>query len=225
MMRVLSTRQMRRLEQGAEAGGVSTDTLMERAGLAVASWAWRATSIGDDVLVLVGSGNNGGDGLVAGRYLQSWGARVELYLCTARPSDALLDRAVAAGAQVVDSKDDADGNKLRKSLKSAHIVVDAVLGTGRGRPLVEPLCSILGAVREEKARRPHLRILAVDIPSGVDADTGAADPASVTADVTVTSASPRRDTSASPAQITWARWSQRTSAFPPRRSKIRPRAS
>ena len=191
MMRVLSTQQMRRLEQGAEAGGVSTATLMERAGLAVASWAWRSMRIGDDVLVLVGSGNNGGDGLVAARHLQAWGARVELYLCTPRAPDAHLAQAVEAGAQAIDSKDDADGTRLRQSLRSAHLVIDAVLGTGRGRALGDPLRSIFGAVHEEKALRPHLRVLAVDVPSGVDADTGAADPACVTADVTVTLDEPK----------------------------------
>ena len=192
MMRVLSTQQMQHLEQGAEASGVSTDTLMERAGLAVASWAWRTMRIGDDVLILVGSGNNGGDGLVAAHHLQVWGSHVHLYLCTARrPDDALLARAVEAGAQVVDAKDDADGSRLRQSLKSARLVVDAVLGTGRSRPLAEPLRSILGAVREEKALRPHLEVLAVDVPSGVDADTGAADPACVTADVTVALGQPK----------------------------------
>ena len=191
MMRVLSTQQMQRLEQGAEAGGVSTGTLMERAGLAVASWAWRAMSVGDDVLVLVGSGNNGGDGLVAAHHLQRWGAQVQLYLCTARPPDALLARAVEAGAQVVDAKDDPDGSRLRESLKSTPLVVDAVLGTGRSRPLAEPLRSIFEALREEKVRRPRLQVLAVDIPSGVDADTGGADPACVTADVTVALGQPK----------------------------------
>ena len=191
MMRVLSTQQMRRLEQRAEAGGVSTDTLMERAGLAVASWAWRSMRVGDDVLILVGSGNNGGDGLVSGRHLQDWGARVQLYLCTARRPDLLLAETVEAGAQVVDSQDDADGSLLLQSLRSARLVIDAVLGTGRARPLEEPLRFIFEAVRAEKARRPHLTLLAVDIPSGVDADTGAADPACLTADVTVTLGEPK----------------------------------
>ena len=191
MMRVLNTQQMRRLEQGAEAAGVSTDTLMERAGLAVASWAWRSMRIGDDVLVLVGSGNNGGDGLVVARHLQAWGAHVNLYLCTPRTPDALLTQAVEEGAQAVDANDDADGSRLRQSLSSAHLVVDAVLGTGRARPLADPLRSIFAAVAEEKARRPHLCVLAVDIPSGVDADTGAADPASLAADVTVALGEPK----------------------------------
>ena len=191
MMRVLSTQQMRRLEQAAEANGVSTDTLMERAGLAVASWAWRTTRIGDHVLVLAGAGNNGGDGIVAARHLQEWGANVRLYLCTPRPPDALLTRAVDAGAQAVAATDDADGSLLRQSLSSAGLVVDAVLGTGRSRPLSEPLLSIFEAVRAEKARRPHLHALAVDVPSGVDADTGATDPASVTADATITLGAPK----------------------------------
>ena len=164
---------------------------MERAGLAVASWAWRSMRVGDDVLILVGSGNNGGDGFVAGRHLQDWGARVHLYLCTARRPDLLLAETVEAGAQVVDSQDDADGSLLRQSLRSARLVIDAVLGTGRARPLEEPLRSIFEAVRAEKARRPHLTLLAVDIPSGVDADTGAADPACLTADVTVTLGEPK----------------------------------
>ena len=191
MMRALSTQQMRRLEQAAEASGVSTDTLMERAGFAVASWVWRTMRIGDDVVVLVGAGNNGGDGLVAARHLQEWGAHVEVYLCTARLTDALLTRAVQAGARVVAGANDADGTRLRQSLTSAALVVDAVLGTGRSRPLGEPLRSIFEAVRAEKARRPHLHVIAVDVPSGVDVDTGAADPASVTADATIALGEPK----------------------------------
>ena len=78
---------MRRIEEHSSRAGVSTDTLMENAGLAVAEHVrFQFGEVkGIPILVLVGPGNNGGDGLVAARHLQDWGANTTVYLCMDRP--------------------------------------------------------------------------------------------------------------------------------------------
>ena len=93
-VKVVSAAQMRSIEDRSEVAGVSKGTLMENAGLEVARAVRRRIGHlpGVRVLVLVGPGNNGGDGLVAARHLHRWGARVLAYLCGRRPSpDPKLD--------------------------------------------------------------------------------------------------------------------------------------
>jgi ADP-dependent NAD(P)H-hydrate dehydratase / NAD(P)H-hydrate epimerase len=95
-MKVVTSAQMASLEQASERRGVSTDTLMENAGLAVARAAREclASVAGARVLVLVGPGNNGADGLVAARHLQRWGAQVTAYVVSRRPDpDPKMTRA------------------------------------------------------------------------------------------------------------------------------------
>ena len=92
--KVVSAAQMRRIEDLSEESGVSKDALMENAGLEVARAVRRRIGHlpGVRVVVLVGPGNNGGDGLVVARHLHRWGARVLAYLCGRRPSpDPKLD--------------------------------------------------------------------------------------------------------------------------------------
>ncbi|MCZ6866479.1 MAG: bifunctional ADP-dependent NAD(P)H-hydrate dehydratase/NAD(P)H-hydrate epimerase, partial [Chloroflexi bacterium] len=96
-MKIVTVKEMRRLEESASNHGISTDDLMERAGLAVAQEVRKAlrTVAGKRVLVLVGPGNNGGDGLVAARHLARWGASVTAYLATKRQEeDPKLDLAL-----------------------------------------------------------------------------------------------------------------------------------
>ncbi len=194
MMKVVTPEQMRRIEERSQKQGVSTDTLMENAGLAVARRVRRHLGrvVGIPVLVLAGPGNNGGDGLVAARHLHSWGARVTTYLCRDRPpDDAKLSMLVEQGATIVGASSDDGLTRLQEALRSAQIVVDAVLGTGRSRPIEGTLRHVLLGVAEAKGARAELRVLALDLPSGVDAETGAADPACVTADLTVTLGYPK----------------------------------
>ena len=81
-MKLVNVQEMRRIEQAADAGGHSYATMMERAGEAVASTAVALQLIeaGERVLVLVGPGNNGGDGLVAARYLREMDIEITLYI-------------------------------------------------------------------------------------------------------------------------------------------------
>ena len=185
-VKVVTSRQMRLIEERAEQAGTSTDTLMERAGEEV---ALRVEGLPDDagvVAVLVGPGSNGGDGLVAARRLCGRGRRVEAYICTPRRTpDPKLQMATQEAVRVIRADEDRDMAQLRDLLDRSHVVVDAILGTGRSRPIEGDLEAILGSLDDARGRRPEMRLVAVDVPTGLDADTGAADPACVAADLTV----------------------------------------
>ncbi|MBI4340124.1 MAG: NAD(P)H-hydrate dehydratase [Chloroflexi bacterium] len=178
---------MQALEAASGLAGVSTDALMEKAGLAVAGHAIQqlANPRGARVLVLVGPGNNGGDGLVAARHLHQWGARVTAYLCASRRSpDPKLDLLEERGVPILHAADDPNLDLLGRQLAARPLVVDAVLGTGRARPLEGPMAATLRQVAQARSER-GLPVLAVDLPTGLDADTGAVDPACLPADITV----------------------------------------
>lgn len=187
-MKIVTSTQMRLIEEGCEAAGVSTGMLMERAGLAVAQRVRRRLGhlAGVHVLVLVGRGNNGADGLVAAAHLRRWGADVTAYVCLERPTpDPWLDRARAHGVVIIHAASDETLAALRCALDPVHAVVDAVLGTGRSRPIEGRLESILRSVGDAAAGRYGPHVISVDLPSGLDADTGESDPAILDADVTV----------------------------------------
>src|SRR6266542_3530084 len=173
--------------QGAEREcGVPIPQLMENAGLAVAQEAWLMLGELADrkIVVLAGPGNNGGDGLVAARHLKDWGADVTVVMIKPRGEDdanlkALVEREVAV--VVIDD----DPAKLDEPLAGAELMIDALLGTGRAREIEGPLARVLDKLREARSRRLPPRLLAVDLPTGVDADTGAIDPHTVAADQTI----------------------------------------
>lgn len=192
-MKVVSISQMRELEVRCQETGISTHVLMENAGRAVAREVKGLVGSlpGRSVFVLVGPGNNGGDGLVAARYLWDWGAQVAVYLCAPRrSSDPQLRAVVDRGVPVQEASQD-DGSFLIQHLDSASVVLDAVLGTGRLRPLEGVMARTLERVRSVRGNRTDLQVVAVDVPSGIDADTGAADPAALPADLTVTLGCPK----------------------------------
>ena len=186
---------MRAIEDRSEQAGVSTDTLMENAGLAVARTARRMAGplTGVPIVVLVGSGNNGADGLVAARHLQRWGARVTAYLCRERAEpDPKLEAARNVGVEVATASDDPALDHLRHLLGSAHLVIDAMLGTGRARPIEGVFKDILEALSSTRNDARAAKLLALDLPTGLDCDTADADPACVAADVTVALGYPKR---------------------------------
>ena len=194
-MKIVTAAQMRAIEALSEESGVSTDSLMENAGLAVARIARRVVGsiVGAKVVVLIGPGNNGGDGLVTARHLQRWGARVTAYLCRDRDTDdPKLANAQHAGVRIVRASDDPRLAGLKTELGSAHLVVDAILGTGRARPISGVLEAILKSLSDVRAAKSDSCLLAVDLPTGLDCDTGEVDPACVAADVTVALGYPKR---------------------------------
>ena len=192
-MKIVTATQMREIDRECVKRGVPVGKLMENAGRAVAE-ATREY-IGDikrqQILCLAGAGNNGGDGLVAARYLAEWGAKVTVYLCSDRPAeDANLVLLKERGIACIEIKADKSFKKLDVLLGSTMCVIDALLGTGKMRPLEGIFKTVLEKVNDRKALR-HFKVVAIDLPSGMDADTGAIDPACPTADLTVTMAFPK----------------------------------
>lgn len=193
-MKIVTADQMRDLERRSADQNVTVEMLMENAGLAVAQQAQELEPQlhGFPILVLVGPGNNGGDGLVAARHLDEWGARVEVYLCAPRKSgDKPFVDAEESSIPIFEARKDDGLRNLRRLLSSCELVIDAVLGTGASRPLEGAMKRALELVMEEKSRRPHLPVLALDVPSGLNADTGAVDAACPVADLTVTLGYPK----------------------------------
>ena len=179
---LLDAETMRAVDRWAiEERGVSSLELMERAGAAVARSVERATPDGP-VAVVCGKGNNGGDGLVVARLLREAGRSVTV-VCAASVGDfggdarANLERLPGeAPLELVGDRQSAE-----EALAGAVVVVDALLGTGfQGEPR--------GAVGDaiEVVNATEAPVVSVDVPSGVDASTGAASGAAVRAQATVT---------------------------------------
>ena len=193
-MKIVTADQMRRIEDRSEEMGVSKDALMERAGLETARYIRRrfAPLFGVPMVVLVGPGNNGGDGLVVARHLHRWGARVSVYICRDRRApDPKLDIVNDLCVPVIAASEDLELAQLRTLLGEAHVVMDAVLGIGRIRPLAGTVRDILLLLAETRAGRPDMSTVAVDVPSGMDADSGDADPACPAVDITLSMGYPK----------------------------------
>jgi len=193
-MKVVTAEQMRNIDRSAANIGLTTEALMENAGRSLAEETKKLIGgvIGKRVLVIVGPGNNGGDGLVAGRYLDDWGAEVSLYLCSKRPTgDKNLTLAQERDIAIVQADQDKDFTGFGSLLGSSEVVIDAVLGTGRSRTVDGVFKEVLTRVINSKQANSKLLIIAVDVPSGLDSDTGAVDPSCIYADATVTLGFPK----------------------------------
>ena len=184
---------MRRVEQECAKLGLPPDVLMENAGKAVAEEVRQILGTADNksIIILVGPGNNGGDGLVAARYLQDGGAVVSIYLLGQRKEDDQNFKLVKKNKITCVEATDENLDKLDELLTSADAVIDALFGTGKVRPFHSVYRQVLGRVSGAKEARPGLRIIAVDLPSGLNADTGETESACLHADHTITLGFPK----------------------------------
>ncbi len=184
-MKLADTAAMRRLEARAATIGMDEHTLMELAGYSVAALLRQLGRLtpGQRVLILAGSGNNGGDGLVAAYHLHRAGILPRVYLTRARPNDPNLARATSVGIPVAVRGEADSAQRLQQWLAEANCVLDALLGIGSAPPLRGIVLEALTAA--QRAVSPDTLRVAVDIPSGIDADTGAADPQAFQADFTL----------------------------------------
>lgn len=179
-LKIVTTQQMRDLERRADASGHTYADMMERAGCAVAAviQRQRPPERGDSVLILAGPGNNGGDGLVAGRYLATWGYRVRTYCFRrAREGDDNYARLLQAGAEVAHAEDDEALQTLQAWLADSTIWVDALLGTGVSRPIGGLLEQMLSLARARlETRPPSPKPSPGDLPEGLPTVTWPAGP-------------------------------------------------
>lgn len=283
-MKIVNVEEMRRIEQATDAGGHSYAAMMDLAGRGVAdsSAVLMLGTPPKKALVLVGPGNNGGDGLVAARHLLELGHEVTIYIwrrdVKGDENFRLLKRRRRRGLAILWADNDPEFTNLRAELQRTDLVIDALLGTGATRPIEGKLADLLAVARVEiTARRnppplpepepglltmprfplveaynlgapppsfpseeeesdedeefdefeymdegeekegeeaagpdyeeeefdeaeetellramwPLPRVVAVDCPSGLNCDTGALDPATLAADMTVTFAYPK----------------------------------
>jgi ADP-dependent NAD(P)H-hydrate dehydratase / NAD(P)H-hydrate epimerase len=207
-MKLVTVDQMRRIEAASDAQGHTYAQMMERAGQAVACVIQTRLDVrGQRILVLVGTGNNGGDGLVAARHLHDAGAEIGVYLLKPR-ADEHLNALQQRGVFSTVLADDHRLRMLREWSSSCVVMVDALLGTGVSRSISNTLGVLLATINEVvRARRsapadiikpsqPTARthsplIVAVDGPTGLNYDTGALDPLTLPADLSVTFAYPK----------------------------------
>lgn len=161
-MKLVSVEQMRDLERRADAAGHSYAEMMEHAGFMVSGFAGALLAQGDSqhALVLVGPGNNGGDGLVAAHYLREVDFDITLYIwrrdIKGDPNFARLKRR-RRGVTILWADNDQDFAKLRDEVRKTSLVIDALLGTGAARPIEGRLQRLMQVVAEEIAvrRRPQ----------------------------------------------------------------------
>ncbi len=207
-MKLVTVDQMRRIEKESDARGHTYAQMMELAGASVARAIQSRLDVrGKRILLLIGPGNNGGDGLVAARHLKEAGAELGVYLLKAREDEhiaALRERNVF----IATLADDRGLRFLRLWLGNCDVIVDALLGTGASRPISGDLGKLLNsAIGDVNARRstssdiinPALPaasshapvIVAVDGPTGLNYDTGELDPLTLPADLSVTFAYPK----------------------------------
>ena len=205
-MKLLRARDVTALDAAAEAAGLSAEALMARAGRAVAATAMRLQPQARTVVVLAGPGNNGGDGYVAAAELIGRGLRVGLLEMTDAPRTpaaqharaALLELAPTLPCAAALAPDDADAADL---LADADLVIDALLGAGRARPAGPELCELF-----ERVRACGAPILAVDVPSGLDADRATVDGEVLTATWTLQLSAAKPASMLPPARDRYGAW-------------------
>ncbi|MDD2903870.1 MAG: NAD(P)H-hydrate dehydratase [Syntrophales bacterium] len=187
-MKLVTAAEMRELDrQAIEELGIPSPVLMENAGRTTYQILRQEfPGLTGPVAVVAGRGNNGGDGSVVARYLAQAGVPVAIFLVAARDQvqgDALVNLEIAGrlGIEIVEVQEEKDINLLAHRLARSGLIVDALLGTGLNS-------EVKGLYRLVIEEINHLRppVLAVDIPSGLSADTGQPLGAAVQAQVTVT---------------------------------------
>jgi len=197
-MKLVTVDEMRYIERAADRSGLRYAEMMQNAGRGVAEVV--RDYFQDDglrALALVGSGNNGGDALVALTVLMEHGWRAAAYLMLPRQeNDTLIKTYVHAGGELLHLSDDESYKNLDKALEDAEVIIDGVLGTGATLPLKPSIADVFDHI---KIIRGGIPIIAVDCPSGVDCDSGKADPSVLPADVTVCMAAVKAGLVAMPA--------------------------
>jgi NAD(P)H-hydrate epimerase len=200
MAEFLSRADVREIDARAEANGLPTRVLMETAGRGVAEFAVRLGVCGP-ILVCCAKGNNGGDGLVAARHLAAWGLDVRVLLfADPKPwTGPAAENWLALTHAAVPSQIAWPFNEaiLARELERAAWVLDGLFGIGLTAPARPPFDRIVGLLNASAAR-----IIAIDVPSGLDADTGEPLGPTIRAEHTVTFVAPKKGF-ANPQSLEW----------------------
>lgn len=193
-MKIVSGEKMGEIDRKAmDVYGIPGVVLMENAGLQVVSMICRLRPRRNEgrIVVFCGRGNNGGDGFVISRHLQRLGYRVETWamgaLSAYRGDAAVNYDMFLKGGRDISLVKEGDPSRITEGLQVSDLIVDALLGTGIRNRVAEPFAEVIRTINKSRAE-----VLAVDIPSGISADTGEILGEAVKADYTVTFALPKR---------------------------------
>ncbi|MGC8816488.1 MAG: NAD(P)H-hydrate epimerase [Candidatus Hadarchaeum sp.] len=191
----ITPEEMRAIEARAERLGVTRLQLMENAGKGVADFIARMDPAGMKVVVVAGTGNNGGDGFVVARHMAAYESLVKVFLLgrdeevkTAEAAHNLrILRQMRGSVELVTLAGADFMERLGKALAEADVIVDAIFGTGIKGQLREPHASVIDMINRSRAYR-----LAVDVPSGLDPLTGEVCGRAVRANATLTFHRPKK---------------------------------
>lgn len=186
---VLSVDQVRRVDSLAmEDFAMPGVILMENAGRGAAESILRhyARAARPSVAICTGAGNNGGDGFVIARHLANAG--LDVRICLAIPpdklkGDALVNYTIASKMNI----EMTDVDSVTQLFSETDVIVDALLGTGFSGQVRQPLAGLIDQINNTS--KP---VIAIDVPSGLNADTGEPSNATITAELTVTFAANKR---------------------------------
>jgi NAD(P)H-hydrate epimerase len=182
-MKLVTVSEIHAIEKEADKKGVSYATMMDRAGKGVADFiqSYYSNHSNKIVTALVGSGNNGGDALVALSYLKKMGWEVRAFLAKER-DDPLVERVKELGGTIAVFDPSKPEERLELWLSESDVIIDGLLGTGVKLPIKDPYLSILKIVKQSSE---DFKIVAVDCPSGINCDTGETADECLFADLTV----------------------------------------
>ena len=192
-MKVVTAQEMRQIDQQTiEQIGIPGAVLMEHAGSAVVRAIRQHFPECRNIAIVVGKGNNGGDGLVVARQLALAGQPVEIFLVSPAETfagDALTNLQIAQnlGLPITPIFSENELNRLKTQVASCDLIVDSIFGTGLRGGVRGFIAGVIECINE--AGRP---VVAIDLPSGLAADTGLAEGACIQATYTITMGLPKR---------------------------------
>lgn len=180
-MKIYTSAQMKQIEAKANEKGYAYIDMMYNAGVACANLTEKAyLTLNEKVAVICGKGKNGGDGFVAAEHLRSKGYDVSVILACGQPvaDDAVTMYGRMNGIPVTDWLTDKE--KACEIIKNADVIIDSVFGFGFKGKADDSTAEIFAAVNKSKAK-----VIAIDLPSGAECDTGAINGECIKADLTL----------------------------------------
>lgn len=191
-MKIVSVEQMRKIEESADVAGLPYEQMMRNAGEGIAGWVSSHHPSHSNVIGLIGSGNNGGDTLIALGALSEKGYRTDAFLFKERGEDPLISQYQERGGNLIDLRIDNNLDYFTALQQQGAIILDGILGTGFRLPLQGEIHQLMAAVHNSLTNAPKALIIAVDCPSGIDCDTGEVSDVTLPADHTLTMVAAKR---------------------------------
>ncbi len=187
-MNIVTVEQMIEIERFADQNGLSYQVMMHNAGLGISDWIRDNLCLRKGVVGLIGSGNNGGDTLIALDDLTRHGFHCLAFLVKRRNHDPLIKQFESHGGQVIDLTKGQGLDVLKSALLPGAVILDGILGTGLKLPLRRDLDALMHRTSEVIRNAAGVCVVAVDCPSGIDCDTGEYSPQTLSANHTLTMA-------------------------------------